>query len=64
MTEHNFLTNFFLQRYSWTKDGEPFDWIVFNDRMTQQPGRGTLVIKSPRDEDEGKHHHPIQKFLK
>ena len=36
------------------KDGYPFDWRLYNDRITQQPGRGTLVIKSPRDEDVGK----------
>jgi len=46
--------SFEIFRYSWTKDGKPFDWTYFNDRMTQQPGRGTLVIKSPRDEDVGK----------
>ena len=43
-----------LFRYSWKKDGRPFDWTVYNDRITQQAGRGTLVIKSPRDEDVGK----------
>jgi hypothetical protein len=41
-------------RYSWNKDGKPFDWKLYDDRITQQPGRGTLVIKSPRDEDIGK----------
>ena len=42
-------------RYTWIKDGQPFDWRHYDDRITQQPGRGTLVIKSPRDEDVGKH---------
>ena len=41
-------------RYFWTKDGKAFDWILFNDRMTQRAGSGTLVIKSPREEDVGK----------
>ena len=51
-----FKVFFFLyKRYSWTKDGKNFDWILFNDRMTQRAGSGTLVIKSPRDEDVGKH---------
>ena len=44
----------FIFRYSWIKDGQIFDWKLYNDRITQQPGRGTLVIKSPRDEDVGK----------
>ena len=43
-----------LFRYSWKKDGLPFDWTLYDDRITQQAGRGTLVIKSPRDEDVGK----------
>ena len=46
---------FHYKRYFWTKDSKAFDWILFNDRMTQRAGSGTLVIKSPRDEDVGKH---------
>jgi neuronal cell adhesion protein len=39
--------------YRWEKNGHPFDWQVYDDRISQQPGRGTLVITSPRDEDIG-----------
>ena len=41
-------------RYTWEKNGKPYDWQVYDDRISQQPGRGTLVITSPRDEDIGK----------
>jgi hypothetical protein len=47
-------------RYSWEKNGKPYDWQVYDDRISQQPGRGTLVITSPRDEDIGKHHFRIR----
>ena len=40
-------------RYTWQKNGKPYDWQVYDDRISQQPGRGTLVITSPRDEDIG-----------
>ena len=43
-------------RYSWTKNGKPYEWQVYEDRISQQPGRGTLVITSPRDEDIGIFH--------
>lgn len=46
------LISFF--RYTWQKNGKPYDWQVYDDRISQQPGRGTLVITSPRDEDIGK----------
>ncbi|TRY75568.1 hypothetical protein TCAL_04520 [Tigriopus californicus] len=41
--------------YRWSKNGKPFDWQVYDDRISQQPGRGTLVITSPRDEDIGQY---------
>ena len=44
-------------RYSWTKNGKPYDWQVYDDRISQQPGRGTLVITSPRNEDIGTKLH-------
>ena len=44
---------FLLFRYTWQKNGKPYDWQVYDDRISQQPGRGTLVITSPRDEDIG-----------
>ena len=44
---------FLIFRYSWQKNGKPYDWQVYDDRILQQPGRGTLVITSPRDEDIG-----------
>jgi hypothetical protein len=40
-------------RYRWIKNGKPFDWQAYDDRISQQPGRGSLVISSPRDEDLG-----------
>ena len=48
--------NFYIKfcRYTWEKNGKPYDWQVYDDRISQQPGRGTLVITSPRDEDIGK----------
>lgn len=42
-------------RYRWIKNGKRFDWQAYDDRMSQQPGRGTLVITSPRDEDLGQY---------
>uniref|UniRef100_U5EU82 Putative neuronal cell adhesion molecule n=1 Tax=Corethrella appendiculata TaxID=1370023 RepID=U5EU82_9DIPT len=42
-------------KYRWIKNGKHFDWQAYDDRMSQQPGRGTLVITSPRDEDLGQY---------
>lgn len=42
-------------RYRWIKNGKNFDWQVYDDRMSQQPGRGTIVITRPRDEDLGQY---------
>lgn len=44
---------FTIFRYRWIKNGKHFDWQAYDDRISQQPGRGTLVITSPRDEDLG-----------
>ena len=41
-------------RYRWEKNGKPFNWQVYDNRMSKQRGRGTLVIVSPRTEDIGK----------
>ncbi|XP_011307618.1 neuroglian isoform X2 [Fopius arisanus] len=41
--------------YRWIKNGEEFDIQQHEDRITQQPGRGTLVISRPRDEDLGQY---------
>lgn len=43
-----------IERYRWIKNGKHFDWQAYDDRISQQPGRGSLVISSPRDEDLGK----------
>lgn len=40
-------------RYRWVKNGFDFLWQSYDDRISQQPGRGTLVITTPRDEDIG-----------
>lgn len=45
----------FFFRYRWIKNGKNFDWQAYDDRILQQPGRGTLVISSPRDEDRGQY---------
>ncbi|XP_068158953.1 neuroglian isoform X1 [Drosophila tropicalis] len=41
--------------YSWIKNGKKFDWQAYDNRMLRQPGRGTLVITSPKDEDLGQY---------
>ncbi|XP_015587223.1 neuroglian isoform X2 [Cephus cinctus] len=42
-------------RYRWIKNGKDFEWPAYDDRISQQPGRGTLVISKPRDEDLGQY---------
>lgn len=51
-----------IERYRWIKNGKHFDWQAYDDRISQQPGRGSLVISSPRDEDLGKEKY-AKKFL-
>ncbi|XP_011881150.1 PREDICTED: neuroglian isoform X2 [Vollenhovia emeryi] len=41
--------------YRWIKNGKNFEWPAYDDRISQQPGRGTLVISRPRDEDLGQY---------
>lgn len=36
------------------KNGKHFDWQAYDDRISQQPGRGSLTVTKPRDEDLGK----------
>lgn len=51
----DFVNNYpVIERYRWIKNGKHFDWQAYDDRISQQPGRGSLVISSPRDEDLGK----------
>jgi hypothetical protein len=50
-----------IERYRWIKNGKHFDWQAYDDRISQQPGRGSLVISSPRDEDLGNEN--VQKHL-
>ncbi|XP_067001681.1 neuroglian isoform X2 [Anabrus simplex] len=42
-------------KYRWIKNGKKFDWQAYDDRISQQPGRGTLLISKPRDEDLGQY---------
>ncbi|KAL7029724.1 hypothetical protein ACKWTF_006332 [Chironomus riparius] len=42
-------------KYRWIKNGKHFDFTAYDDRITQQPGRGTLTITKPRDEDLGQY---------
>lgn len=44
-----------LFRYHWIKNGKKFEWATYDDRISQQPGRGTLVISKPKDEDLGQY---------
>ncbi|CAG9828625.1 unnamed protein product [Diabrotica balteata] len=41
-------------RYSWIKDGKPFNYSS-DDRISIQPGRGTLVMIKPVDKDSGQY---------
>ena len=41
-------------RYRWVKNGHDFLWQNYSDRISQQPGRGTLVITKPDEVDIGK----------
>ncbi|XP_018330369.1 neuroglian [Agrilus planipennis] len=42
-------------RYRWIKNGKHFDWQAYDDRISQQPGRGTLSIAKPKDVDIGQY---------
>ncbi|XP_015125416.1 neuroglian isoform X2 [Diachasma alloeum] len=42
-------------QYRWIKNGKKFDWPTYDDRISQQPEHGTLVISRPRDEDLGQY---------
>ncbi|XP_057339173.1 neuroglian isoform X3 [Microplitis mediator] len=41
--------------YTWIKNGKPFNYAAYDDRISVQPGRGSLVIAKPRDEDLGQY---------
>ncbi|XP_067206790.1 neuroglian isoform X2 [Linepithema humile] len=41
--------------YHWIKNGKKFEWATYDDRIAQQPGRGTLVISKPKEEDLGQY---------
>lgn len=40
-------------RYFWKKNGVEFDYVAYDQRITQQPKRGTLVFGKPDSVDEG-----------
>ncbi|XP_047984699.1 neuroglian-like [Leguminivora glycinivorella] len=42
-------------QYRWTKNGEPFNYATYGDRISQQPSRGTLIFTAPKDEDVGQY---------
>ncbi|KAM3958602.1 neuroglian-like [Aphomia sociella] len=42
-------------KYRWVKNGKPFEYTSYDNRISQQPGRGTLVVSKPRDEDLGQY---------
>lgn len=45
----------FIYRYRWIKNGKVFNWQSYDTRMSQQPGRGTLAITIPQDDDLGQY---------
>ncbi|XP_068626335.1 neuroglian isoform X1 [Battus philenor] len=42
-------------KYRWIKNGKSFEYSSYDNRISQQPGRGTLVVSKPRDEDLGQY---------
>lgn len=44
-----------VRRYRWIKNGKPFEYTSYDNRISQQPGRGTLVVSQPRNEDLGQY---------
>ncbi|XP_044742143.1 neuroglian [Chrysoperla carnea] len=42
-------------KYRWIKNGKPFAWEAYDDRILQHQYRGTLVVTKPRDEDLGQY---------
>lgn len=42
-------------KYYWIKNGKPFNWQTYDDRISQQKGRGTLSILKPSDVDLGQY---------
>ncbi|CAH1103068.1 unnamed protein product [Psylliodes chrysocephalus] len=42
-------------KYYWIKNGKPFAWQTYDDRISQQTGRGTLSITKPSDVDLGQY---------
>jgi len=42
-------------KYRWVKNGFDFLWQSYDDRISQQSGRGTLVVTSPREVDIGQY---------
>lgn len=42
-------------QYYWIKNGKNFTWQVYDDRISQQEGRGTLSIAKPQDVDIGQY---------
>ena len=48
-----YVCNGWCVRYRWEKNGKEFNWQVYDNRISRQPGRGTLVITQPTTEDIG-----------
>nr|XP_032528918.1 neuroglian isoform X2 [Danaus plexippus plexippus] len=42
-------------KYRWIKNGKSFEYTSYDNRISQQPGRGTLVVSQPRNEDLGQY---------
>ncbi|XP_028040488.1 neuroglian-like isoform X2 [Bombyx mandarina] len=42
-------------KYKWIKNGKSFEYSSYDNRISQQTGRGTLVISKPKEEDLGQY---------
>lgn len=42
-------------RYKWYKNGQKLELPSADQRSTQKPGEGTLIISHPQDEDQGQY---------
>lgn len=42
-------------KYYWMKNGKKYEWQTYDDRISQQTGRGTLSISRPSDVDLGQY---------
>ncbi|XP_055330093.1 neuroglian-like [Paramacrobiotus metropolitanus] len=51
-----------VPEYKWIKNGQEFSVSVSDDRIAQEPGKGTLTIHRPKDIDEGLYQCRAENF--